>query len=78
MQHPEHHREKGDQGAARTADMGGKPPFARLCLSVGSGGQLAQLRFQEIEVDGFGEELGGAEFASAAAALVVTIGGHHP
>jgi hypothetical protein len=27
------------------------------CLSIRGGGQLAQLRFQEIEVDGLGEKL---------------------
>jgi len=42
-----------------------RPSLGR-CLSIRGGWQLAQLRFQESEVDGLGEEIGSAEFISAA------------
>jgi hypothetical protein len=46
-------------------------------LSIRGGWQLAQLRFQESEVDGLGEEIGSAEFIGAAPAIGVAIGAHH-
>jgi len=44
-----------------------RPSLGR-CFSIRGSWQLAQLCFQESEVDGLGEEIGGAEFAGAAAA----------
>jgi hypothetical protein len=42
-------------------------PSLRRCLSVRGGWQLAQLRFELVEIDGFGEEIGGTQFIGAAA-----------
>src|SRR5271169_5331293 len=53
-----------------------RPPLGRY-LSIRGGWQLAQLRFQESEVDGLGEEIGSAKFISAAPAIGVAIGAHH-
>ena len=52
-------------------------PSLGHCSSIRGGWQLAQLRFERIEIDRLGEEIGGAQFIGAAAPLVVAIGGDH-